>query len=186
VLGYMAATFLPAAFEYDAINAAGMMSVTAGVLLVIAMVVSPRHGLVTRALRQRALARSVALDDLLATMYRADEATGVAPSMVKLAQWLPRRECNRAVAAAVKSGFIVQKGTSLGLTASGRVEAEAIIRRHRLWETYLVDEANLPADRVHEQAHQLEHVRLEPPGKAATDPHGRPIPYREENDRNYE
>jgi Mn-dependent DtxR family transcriptional regulator len=50
------------------------------------------------------------------------------------------------------------------------------VRRHRLWEHYLVDEAGIAPDHVHGIAEQLEHVPTEPPADAATDPHGRPIP----------
>ncbi len=176
VLGYLAATLLPAAFEYDSVNAAGMMTIVAGLLLVLAMLVSPRHGLITRSLRHRELARSVAIEDLLATLYRADEAAGATLSLAKLSQWMSQRDCDRAAAAAMKRGLITPSGATFELTAEGRIEAEEIIRRHRLWETYLVDKAELPADRVHDQAMQLEHVRIDLPPGPATDPHGRPIP----------
>jgi len=71
--GYIAASAVPAAFGKDSVNAAGSIALVAGLLLVVAIVASPSHGLVTKMLRQRALSRRVALDDLIAALYRAAE-----------------------------------------------------------------------------------------------------------------
>lgn len=73
------------------------------------------------------------------------------------------------------------------LTAKGRRQALMLVRKHRLWETFLVHRLGFGWDEVHEVAEQLEHVSseklierldayLEHP---AFDPHGDPIPDRE-------
>lgn len=70
------------------------------------------------------------------------------------------------------------------LTEEGRKTALKIIRKHRLWEVFLVDKLNFQWDEVHDIAEQLEHVEsdelvqrldtfLEYPD---FDPHGDPIP----------
>ncbi|MBL7952488.1 MAG: metal-dependent transcriptional regulator [Flavobacteriales bacterium] len=72
------------------------------------------------------------------------------------------------------------------LTAKGRSHALQLVRRHRLWETFLVQRLGFGWDEVHEVAEQLEHVaydkltdRLdEYLGKPGFDPHGDPIPDR--------
>jgi DtxR family Mn-dependent transcriptional regulator len=62
--------------------------------------------------------------------------------------------------------------------------ALSIIRKHRLWETFLVKKLNFSWDEVHEVAEQLEHIQspvliekldefLDYP---KSDPHGEPIP----------
>ena len=70
------------------------------------------------------------------------------------------------------------------LTGTGRKIALDIVRRHRLWEVFLVDKLGFGWDEVHELAEQLEHI--EHPelmnrlaaflGDPAYDPHGDPIP----------
>lgn len=73
------------------------------------------------------------------------------------------------------------------LTAKGRAMALKLVRKHRLWETFLVDRLGFGWDEVHEVAEQLEHVRSEKLtdrlarhlGEPAFDPHGDPIPDRE-------
>ncbi|MCE2653672.1 MAG: hypothetical protein LW650_09310 [Planctomycetaceae bacterium] len=63
------------------------------------------------------------------------------------------------------------------LTEAGLAAAAAVVRSHRLWERYLVDEAGADPAKVHDQAMVLEHAGLTPPQPGdATDPHGRRIP----------
>jgi DtxR family Mn-dependent transcriptional regulator len=70
------------------------------------------------------------------------------------------------------------------LTAAGRKVAVSIIRKHRLWELFLVEKLNFRWDEVHDIAEQLEHIisdelinRLDDfLGNPKTDPHGDPIP----------
>ena len=74
------------------------------------------------------------------------------------------------------------KGTSL--TKRGRLVALSIIRKHRLWETFLVEKLGFGWDQVHIIAEQLEHIKSEELienldnflGNPKYDPHGDPIP----------
>jgi DtxR family Mn-dependent transcriptional regulator len=74
------------------------------------------------------------------------------------------------------------KGVSLAI--NGKRSAVKIVRKHRLWEVFLVNKLNYSWDKVHELAEQLEHIKsdslidrldafLEFP---THDPHGDPIP----------
>lgn len=173
--GYFAASAIPGAFGKDSVNAAGSMTVAAGALLVVAIVASPRYGLVARLLRRRALARRIVLDDLLAAIYRAEEGAasggGRRPAPVA-ADRFPAR----VVRVAARQGLVRQDGPSLSLAEPGRVRAEQVVRRHRLWESYLVERAGFPPDHVHEPAEILEHLASGPDRGPSEDPHGRPIP----------
>lgn len=72
----------------------------------------------------------------------------------------------------------------VSLTKAGRKVALAIIRKHRLWETFLVRHLAYRWDQVHELAEQLEHIRSGDlidrldryMGHPKFDPHGDPIP----------
>jgi DtxR family Mn-dependent transcriptional regulator len=46
----------------------------------------------------------------------------------------------------------------VSLTEEGRSQALHVVRRHRLWERFLVDVLGLPWELVHEEACRLEHV----------------------------
>jgi DtxR family transcriptional regulator, Mn-dependent transcriptional regulator len=70
------------------------------------------------------------------------------------------------------------------ITKQGKSEALMVIRKHRLWETFLVNKLNFNWDEVHDVAEQLEHIQStlliekldEFLGFPTADPHGHPIP----------
>ena len=47
------------------------------------------------------------------------------------------------------------------LTQNGLSAAKMIVRKHRLWEVFLVEKLNFTWDEVHEIAEQLEHIKSE-------------------------
>tara|TARA_B110000503_G_scaffold135275_1_gene215562 strand:- start:298 stop:990 length:693 start_codon:yes stop_codon:yes gene_type:complete len=51
-----------------------------------------------------------------------------------------------------------QKYGKISLTETGRKEGMLVIRRHRLWETFLHDKLDFSWDEVHQIAEELEHV----------------------------
>jgi DtxR family Mn-dependent transcriptional regulator len=77
-----------------------------------------------------------------------------------------------------------QKHKGVRLTEKGLQVATHLVRKHRLWETFLVDQLQFNWDEVHEIAEQLEHIqspilveRLDAfLGYPRFDPHGDPIP----------
>jgi DtxR family Mn-dependent transcriptional regulator len=77
-----------------------------------------------------------------------------------------------------------EKYKGVTLTEAGRRIATHLIRKHRLWEAFLVDKLGFTWDEVHEIAEQLEHIkslalveRLDQfLGFPKFDPHGDPIP----------
>lgn len=70
------------------------------------------------------------------------------------------------------------------ITRQGTSDALEIIRKHRLWETFLVEKLGFQWDEVHEVAEQLEHVHSRSLvdkldqflGYPSADPHGQSIP----------
>jgi DtxR family Mn-dependent transcriptional regulator len=77
-----------------------------------------------------------------------------------------------------------QKYQGVTLTEKGFYSAKMIVRKHRLWEVFLVDKLGFSWDEVHEIAEELEHIKSEKLvnkldeylGYPSNDPHGDPIP----------
>jgi DtxR family Mn-dependent transcriptional regulator len=77
-----------------------------------------------------------------------------------------------------------KKYQGVSLTDKGRLSAKMIVRKHRLWEVFLVEKLNFSWDEVHDIAEQLEHIKSEKLinklddflGNPTEDPHGDPIP----------
>ena len=85
---------------------------------------------------------------------------------------------------AAKEFISYEKYYGVNVTSKGKSEALMVIRKHRLWETFLVEKLGFTWDEVHEVAEQLEHINshrliekldefLRYP---KVDPHGDPIP----------
>ncbi|NBL65026.1 metal-dependent transcriptional regulator [Flavobacterium sp. NST-5] len=85
---------------------------------------------------------------------------------------------------AEKDLVLYQKYQGVTLTPEGLHAAKMIVRKHRLWEVFLVEKLDFTWDEVHDVAEELEHIQsqklidkldafLEFPTE---DPHGDPIP----------
>lgn len=174
--GYYVGAVVPGYFGHDAVNAAGSITVFSGLLLLLAVLFSPWHGVIARAVRRRRVRLDVLRDDLLGALYRIEESGDDGAELADLRAVLGPG-ANAAVRSAIRLGLVSGSRTRIALTAKGRAESAGLIRRHRLWEHYLVGEAGFRPDHVHETAERLEHLRREAPGRGpASDPHGRPIP----------
>ena len=112
-------------------------------------------------------------EDAVSTNAIAEQIESKASSVTDMVKKLAEKEL---------ANYIKYQGVSL--TESGRLTARSVIRKHRLWETFLVNKLNFSWHEVHEIAEQLEHIKseklidrlddfLENP---THDPHGDPIP----------
>ena len=126
-------------------------------------------------------------ENYLKAIYRIFESTGETVSTNAIAENL------QINAASVTDMFkklgqqklvVYEKSKGVKPTDKGKKIALQIIRKHRLWETFMVEKLKLSWDEVHEIAEQLEHVHsdllierldqlLDYP---KFDPHGDPIP----------
>ena len=83
-----------------------------------------------------------------------------------------------------KTLIVYERYRGVQLTEEGNRVATGLIRKHRLWEVFLVDKLGFAWDEVHDIAEQLEHIQSEALvkrldlflGHPRFDPHGDPIP----------
>jgi len=79
-----------------------------------------------------------------------------------------------------------EKHYGVSLTETGKKVAVQIVRKHRLWEVFLVEKLDFKWDKIHDIAEQLEHIDSEELIERLDkhlnypqfDPHGDPIPDR--------
>ena len=130
---------------------------------------------------------SVAIDDYLKTIYHHTEwqSDPITPSQLAMELGLAPSTVTEMVQKLAAQGYVSHRPYGpVSLTDAGRVRAAAIIRRHRLIETWLVREFGYAWDEVHDEAEVLEHAisdrllagvsaRL---GHPTRDPHGDAIP----------
>ena len=169
-------------------SVAGMMSVAAGAQFALAFLFAPRHGLVSKLIRQTQLSLRIACEDLLAKKFRLLES-GNEASLQTVAR-TPERTSNNvldgiALRVLIRKGFATPgKNADWQLTEKGKETAKFIVRSHRLWESYLGEHFELPLDHLHDAAERMEHF-ITPElqteiaaqlGAKSVDPHGREIP----------
>jgi DtxR family Mn-dependent transcriptional regulator len=136
------------------------------------------------------MATSLAEENYLKIIYRLSEVTEEDIStnaVAELAQTKAASVTDMLRKLAEKGWVNYQKYQGVRLTEEGQKIALSIVRKHRLWEVFLVEKMGFNWDEVHEIAEQLEHIDsdelivkldafLDFP---KTDPHGDPIPNRE-------
>lgn len=130
---------------------------------------------------------STAIDDYLKTIYHHTEWQDdrITPSNLALELGLAPSSVTEMVRKLAGLGLVSHRPYGpISLTPDGEKRATAIIRRHRLIETWLVREFGFTWDEVHDEAEVLEHAisdRLlegisERLGHPRFDPHGDAIP----------
>jgi DtxR family Mn-dependent transcriptional regulator len=126
-------------------------------------------------------------EDYLKGIYQLRRRTGAAVSTSDLARHLKIGDGSvtdmlKRLSSKKLLHYVPYKGVTL--TEEGTKLAMKTIRRHRLWEMFLVRHLGYSWDEVHEEAERLEHVtsvelekRLDRAlGSPSADPHGDPIP----------
>ena len=185
ILGHVSAIAIPPLFGYESTNTAGMMALCTGIILLLAVVFGRRYGLISRARHQRHLTLSIASDDVLGLLARAEEhgikSLPASRLQAQLGLWaFDMRRISRQLR---KAKLLTHGDVELVLTNEGRACGSTLLRSHRLWESYLNDQMGIRADHVHSSAELLEHVTdrqmrsdlasIHPGG---IDPHGKKVP----------
>jgi DtxR family Mn-dependent transcriptional regulator len=125
------------------------------------------------------------VEDALKYLFsRQQEGHGTSIDALNGTLHLSEGEALKFVARMQAQGLIELKRRDLALTAEGQRWALQIVRAHRLWERYLADEARMPLEKIHNEAHQREHGMTTAQvdeldaslGFPTSDPHGDPIP----------
>jgi DtxR family transcriptional regulator, Mn-dependent transcriptional regulator len=128
---------------------------------------------------------TIAEEEYLQIMFWLEEAgLPITGANIARAMQLSPPTVHEMIGRLERDGYVSRAADkSLTFTDSGREQAGAIVRRHRLIERFLTDVLGVPWDEVHEEAERLEHAmspvleeRMRAAiGDATTCPHGHPI-----------
>ena len=194
ILGHLMAIGLPHAMGFKSANTSAVVAVFSGCLLILAVFVGPKSGLIWRWLNQRELLKRILAEDIMALFYRHAESkpglglqTGeLALSVEKIAMRLQQsaQQVQTALLELSASRWVVGSGSAWNLTTIGYQQAQLLVRTHRLWEHYLREETGISDPRLHATAESLEHYTSsqlreslgQVTGGPTVDPHGKEIP----------
>ena len=160
------------------------IAVTSTGFYAFAVFMAPGVGLVARVRARRLQRIRSRAEDLLKALHQESfgSETDARPLIERLG--MTDGAMRDAVRRLERKGLVRRDRHGLHLTDAGRHAADELIRAHRLWESYLAAEYDMPGDRIHAEAERLEHL-LTPEqvaevdrhlGYPMTDPHGSPIP----------
>lgn len=132
-------------------------------VFVFSMLFAPNRGLAARVWRWWRLRAKTGDENLLRTLYEFTEggaagARPVAAAEVGAARAWSRWQANWRIWRAVFKGMVRRVDGGVELTLAGRVEAERLVRAHRLWELFLIHGASIAPDHVDRDADTMEHV----------------------------
>ncbi|WP_281753933.1 metal-dependent transcriptional regulator [Neptunitalea chrysea] len=126
-------------------------------------------------------------ENYLKAIYNISTKTGEAVSTNLLAEAMETKASSATdmIKKLAEKDFVnYKKYQGVKLTKEGHLIAASIVRKHRLWEVFLVEKLNFSWDEVHEVAEQLEHIKSDKLIEELdalldfprVDPHGDPIP----------
>lgn len=130
---------------------------------------------------------SISTENFIKAIYNSEHREGGGSKTGSIARELgitSAAATDMAQKLAMKKLIDYKKYKELKLTPAGRKMALGIIRKHRLWETFLHEVFGLTMYEVHREAEMLEHLTSDflaekmslYLGNPSTDPHGDPIP----------
>ena len=163
------------------------MVVAVTVIFFLSAICARERGLVPRLLRQRALGRRIAKENIVRTLFKlheSDPGRSIVLSELLHFRQLPFAGLEKIVRSLEQDGLISRGAAGVVLSESGLTLGRKITRRHRLWELYLTKHTAISSDHAHYDAEEIEHMltpeleaqlaeEMDHPG---IDPHGRSIP----------
>jgi len=153
--------------------AGAVIVLTAAAVFVLSLFLGTDRGLVRITAERRRLAGRIARENLLRTLFERDErssrpTTGLPEprnhtfeTLLVDRSWSPKR-LRRTLAKLASEGLVRSDSRERHrLTESGARIAAEVVRKHRLWEAYLIAHADVATAQVDMGADKIEHV-LEP------------------------
>ena len=166
------------------------IAVTATTFYLLVAFFTPGTGFIAKWFHRKKQQHKIMYEDILKESFKMSfaaitdtksisEKLGI--SVPKLKRMLRNMASQKLIKMDSPSTFILME--------EGRIQANNLIRAHRLWESYLVKEMGMDISQIHPEAEHYEHLltseqvdevdkRL---GYPALDPHGAPIPSKEKS-----
>lgn len=159
------------------------MALVSTLFYLLAVVFSPRKGLLIQARNRYLRQQQTEREDILKQAFRMDQRGGITPEGIRLKLDLSKRRWNSHLQQMKRKGWL-EDISSLVISDKGLIMALSLVRAHRLWETYLQQQVGLTEDQIHDEAERLEHLLTDEfldevdreLGYPTQDPHGSPIP----------
>jgi manganese/zinc/iron transport system permease protein len=150
--------------QYSRLPAGPLIVLSGAGIFLFSMLFAPRRGILARFIQHFRLERRVAQQNLMRCLYELSEDDLPERRSIPLDEIVGARSWSRSEAlgllrrAAGRGDAAEMAGGHWRLTEQGLQAAANIVRTHRLWEIYLVEQAAVAADHVDRDADEIEHM----------------------------
>ena len=159
------------------------MAVVTTLFYLMIVVAAPGKGLFSRWWIRRQVENRVIIEDIVKNLYKL-EFDHVSPETIQSLTGHSKKKLDKWLNVLQKRKLVIWENNEIKLTEEGKIRANQLIRAHRLWETFLVDELGLDEDQIHSEAEVYEHYLPDEIlqevdkklGYPSRDPHGSTIP----------
>lgn len=160
------------------------MAIMATFLYLLAVFFAPEKGLVFRFFQKRKLKKKIQLEDTLKQAIGLQQKETLTFENLSQRLGFNKSTLQQHIKTLSSKGYFNRSNNEITLTSSGEEVANRLVRAHRLWETYMVQQMGMTEDQIHDEAEKYEHLLTDEIldevdrelGFPTTDPHGSPIP----------
>ena len=139
-----------------------LIVLAATTMFAISLIFAPERGTLARLLRHLATRRLVRRENLLRDLYEVAEERGDDETIISESELLQKRRIGSGVLQGTlrelqNENLIAPVDNGWRFTEQGLEEGYRVVRRHRLWEMFLMHETSLGAQSVDRDADAVEH-----------------------------
>jgi manganese/zinc/iron transport system permease protein len=164
-----------------------MILLSASSICLISLLFAPRLGLCHRCLRIARFRDRRLQENILKTFWKRERGASLSFTEIMKRHSLSWISVGVLLWRLRRQGWVVNGREGYLLTEDGWRRAQRVVRLHRLWEVYLVDYLGQQAQKVHQNAEEMEHILTPELERELTelladpkqDPHSQPIPTQE-------
>jgi manganese/zinc/iron transport system permease protein len=153
--------------------AGAIIVLVAAMIFLFSLTFGSASGLVRHFFERRQLSKKIARENLLREIFefyetqhvlngseteKTKRSAGIDFAALKIARAWSDRQLRGTIRSAIRAGLVRVDNGAYGLTEGGMSKAYEIVRKHRLWEAYLITHADIAPSQVDWGADAIEHV----------------------------
>lgn len=158
-----------------------LIVISAFTIFALTFLFAPSQGVISRIIKFYRSSREIQMENALGKLYRAYEKGVKKWTEAELSALIEKKSLFLKLK---RKKLLKEQRDYVNFTAEGLKKAQSVIKKHRLWESYLAQKMHLPEDHVHRDAEEMEHIITEETLKELEkdlqhpkkDPHDQPIP----------
>jgi manganese/zinc/iron transport system permease protein len=131
-------------------------------LAFVSFLIAPQKGILSKYFKQVRNRKKIQEENVLKLLFRLGEQENDYYKSRMLNEMKEVRDVpanlSTVLRGLIRHGFVERHGNAFSLTKAGKTKGQRMVRIHRLWEAYLSEHLQLPADHVHFNAEAVEHV----------------------------